>query len=261
MHGSILVPYYPWQLSHRRHHMYHNHIDKDYSHPWYTAETLSDPKEAMSIWLHNWTVVRFGIPIFGWPLYLYGKPDGCHLIPFSSQRMWAESPSIEYVKCVGSAAVVLLNAAGVYYLFGQSLTNALLFYTVPWIVFGWWLVTVTYLQHHSPGTVVYNDDNWKFVNAAFETVDRVYGFGLDSLHHHISDGHVVHHLFFTKIPHYNLPIATAALTKYLKENGLEDVYKFEESRDFAFKVHQYCMKNGFLSTMANEPQAVLKKAQ
>ena len=33
-HGSILVPYYPWQLSHRRHHMYHNHIDKDYSHPW-----------------------------------------------------------------------------------------------------------------------------------------------------------------------------------------------------------------------------------
>ena len=33
-HGSILVPYYPWQLSHRRHHMYHNHIDKDYSPPW-----------------------------------------------------------------------------------------------------------------------------------------------------------------------------------------------------------------------------------
>ena len=33
-HGSIMVPYYPWQLSHRRHHMYHNHIDKDYSHPW-----------------------------------------------------------------------------------------------------------------------------------------------------------------------------------------------------------------------------------
>lgn len=33
-HGSILVPFYPWQLSHRRHHMYHNHIEKDYSHPW-----------------------------------------------------------------------------------------------------------------------------------------------------------------------------------------------------------------------------------
>jgi fatty acid desaturase len=31
-HGSILVPYWPWRLSHKRHHMHHNHVDKDYSH-------------------------------------------------------------------------------------------------------------------------------------------------------------------------------------------------------------------------------------
>ena len=36
-HGSIMVPFYPWQLSHSEHHKYHNHIDKDYSHPWYTG--------------------------------------------------------------------------------------------------------------------------------------------------------------------------------------------------------------------------------
>ena len=27
---------------------------------------------------------------------------------------------------------------------------------------------------------------------------------LDKLMHNITNGHVVHHLFFTKIPHYNL---------------------------------------------------------
>ena len=68
--------------------------------------------------------------------------------------------------------------------------------------------TQTYLQHHSHETVVYDDSNWSFVLAAFETVDRKFGYGIDSLHHHITDGHVAHHLFFTQIPHYNLMIAT-----------------------------------------------------
>jgi hypothetical protein len=30
---------------------------------------------------------------------------------------------------------------------------------------GWWLVAVTYLQHHNPDTVVYDDEDWKFVDS------------------------------------------------------------------------------------------------
>ena len=82
--------------------------------------------------------------------------------------------------------------------------------------------------------MVYNDSNWSFALAAFETVDRRFGWGIDTLHHHITDGHVAHHLFFTQIPHYNLPMATAGITSYLKEQKIDCVYKFENTFDFPY---------------------------
>jgi len=185
-HGSILVPYWPWQLSHRRHHMYHNHIEKDYSHPWYTPEKLRNPDEGLARLMDQFKLVRFFFPFIGWPLYIYGMPDGSHLIPFSSQRLWKESDAIEYRKCIISTIVVFISAYSAYYLCGQNLMSTFEFYIAPWFVFSWWLVSVTYLQHHDHDTLVYDDSNWKFVNAAFETVDRKYGFGIDTLHHHIS---------------------------------------------------------------------------
>ena len=193
--------------------MYHNHVDKDYSHPWYTQERFARPDETLAREVHNnynWLFSLF--PFYGWTIYLYGMPDGNHFIPFPSQRMWKESPSVEYFKCVFSAAVALAFLIGTFLLCNSQLATFAYFYGVPWVIFSWWLVTVTYLQHHNHDTLAYDDKEWKFVDAAFETVDRTFGFGLDTLHHHITDGHVAHHLFFTKIPHYNLPIATRSFT-------------------------------------------------
>jgi len=245
-HGSILVPYYPWQLSHRRHHMYHNHVDKDYSHPWYTPERLARPDEFLARTVHNnhsWVFSLF--PFYGWMIYLYGMPDGSHFIPLPSQRMWKESPRVEYFKCIFSALVVALFLAAEYFLFGSQLSSFAYYYGAPWVIFSWWLVTVTYLQHHDHNTLAYDESEWKFVDAAFETVDRTFGFGLDTLHHHITDGHVAHHLFFTKIPHYNLPIATKAIKKYMEDNELGWMYKSELTLDFAYRVHSYLLSFGF----------------
>jgi acyl-lipid omega-3 desaturase len=118
-HGSILVPYYPWQLSHRRHHMNHNHVDKDYSHPWYTPDKLEKPEFWLARMMEDFPFARFVFPFIGWPLYLYGMPDGSHWIPFSDQRLWKDTDKQEYGKCVVSTAVVLANCAAIYYLCEQ----------------------------------------------------------------------------------------------------------------------------------------------
>eukprot|EP00392_Amoebophrya_sp_AT5.2_P019715 g20678.t1 len=99
--------------------------------------------------------------------------------------------------------------------------------------------------------------SWKYVDAAFETVDRYYGLGIDYWSHHITDGHVVHHLFFTKIPHYNLAKATKALQTYMEENGIGDLYQYEDTTDFFFRVHKYMVTNG-LKAIKHVPE---KKTQ
>ncbi|CAM9439214.1 unnamed protein product, partial [Ectocarpus fasciculatus] len=218
-HAAIFVPYYPWRLSHHRHHMYHNHAQKDYSHPWHTEAYYEKPENSIPRFFKEHPMLRATFPIYGWFLYLWGMPDGSHFFPFPQERMWMDSTASDRFKCVLSTIVLIVAQYGIYSFFNFNASDIVFYYGIPVGVFGWWLVTVTYLQHHTPTTKVFNDSNWTFLEAAFETVDRTFGFGLDSLSHHITDGHVVHHLFFTKIPHYNLPEATNALQKYMSENG------------------------------------------
>ena len=248
-HGSIMVPYFPWQLSHRRHHMYHNHVDKDYSWIWYTPEKMAKPEEFAARAMHDVPISLTLFPFFGWQLYLLGVKDGSHFVPIGG-KLWSEGPKVEKVKALFSAAVVGAFGAAIYALSGFNLKTMAFFYIAPHTVFSWWLICVTYLQHHGPQTLAYDNSNWSYVKAAFETVDRTFGKGIDALHHHISDGHVIHHLFFTKIPHYNLPKATAALKTYLNNNGLGHMYRHEDTPDFAFRLHKYMYESGFKATPA-----------
>eukprot|EP00038_Savillea_parva_P002561 m.115450 g.115450 ORF g.115450 m.115450 type:complete len:410 (+) comp10878_c0_seq1:474-1703(+) len=260
-HGSIMVPYWPWRLSHKRHHMYHNHVDKDYSHSWVTPERMADPESTTARFSERNPWIMPLVPFVGWPLYLLGMPDGSHWIPlpgvpFKRNRLWESTSVNEMVKCIVSTAVVVAWVGGLYAYVSQDAWTLFQFYFAPVLVFGWWIVCVTYLQHHSPDSVVYGDDNWKFTLAAFETVDRKFGYGIDRLHHHITDGHVVHHLFFTKIPHYNLPIATKALVNYLKEHEIESVYKYEDTTDFPIRLNKYLIETGFKAVQLRPGQPV-----
>jgi len=50
------------------------------------------------------------------------------------------------------------------------------------------------------------------------------------------DGHVVHHLFFTKVPHYRLEEATKALVEGLEDRDMGNLYKSIETKDFTQEI-------------------------
>ena len=87
---------------------------------------------------------------------------------------------------------------------------------MPYLVVNFWLVTITKLQHTHAELPHYTDTEWDWLRGALATVDRSYGALLNTLHHHIADTHVAHHLF-SQMPHYHAQEATAALKPVLGE--------------------------------------------
>lgn len=212
-HGVILVPFWPWAYSHKKHHQYHNKIEEDRSHPWFTKEEWN----GFSRWQRAFTLAPF-LPFIAYFLYLFaGYTDGSHVNPNS--LLYKKAPRQEKIKCVVSTIVILLFL-GLLLLYSGTFTTFLLFYGGCWIVFSFWLFVVTYMQHHKEETCLFNEDNWNYVDGALETVDRRYGFGIDDFHHNITDCHLVHHLFFQQIPHYHLKEATESLKKFLAEKDI-----------------------------------------
>ena len=80
-HSFVLAtPYQPWQMSHHRHHMYHNHVEKDYSHmwdgDWGEFAKLDAPlaevyaKHGVLTLMHA-LFVRFATPFMAWGIYQY----------------------------------------------------------------------------------------------------------------------------------------------------------------------------------------------
>eukprot|EP00300_Choanocystis_sp_HF-7_P033489 c45840_g1_i1.p1 GENE.c45840_g1_i1~~c45840_g1_i1.p1 ORF type:complete len:391 (-),score=62.64 c45840_g1_i1:43-1215(-) len=246
-HSMLCVPFYPWALTHRRHHLKHNHLDEDYSFPWWV---VSKPVGAAARAVLFEPAVRLVIPFFGWAAYLFGFSDGSHFVPLWWQRMWRTAPLAEAAKGLLSTFCCAGAMFGVWHIVcDSSLLQFGLLYAAPWFIFSYWLVTVTYLQHHHESSRVFDETSWRFVDASFETIDRSYGLGLDNFMHNITDCHVVHHLCFTEIPHYHLPEATAALRAHLEATGKGHLYRSVPTPDFATRIFKQLVKFGFWATL------------
>lgn len=217
LHSALLVPYFSWKYSHRRHHSNTGSLDRD-------EVFVPKPKSAMpgySKYLNNpfgRFMTLFVSLTIGWPLYLAFNVSGrpyprfaCHFDPNSPIYSDRERAQI-FISDVGVLAVFYaLYRLTVAYSLGWVISV----YGVPLLIVNGWLVLITYLQHTHPALPHYDSSEWDWLRGALATVDRDYGI-LNKVFHNITDTHIAHHLFST-MPHYHAMEATKAIKPILGE--------------------------------------------
>jgi acyl-lipid omega-3 desaturase len=241
-----LTPFQPWAKSHLKHHLNHNHLTRDYSHQWFIREEQDTLHPLIQA---SYQTRNAQLPILYLVYLLFGIPDGSHV--FFYGRMWEGESMRSRLRGALSVSVSFATALSLWMTLGTADFAVVCF--VPWLVCSFWLFMVTYLQHHSEDGKLYTDDTWTFNKGAFETVDRDYGKWINRMSHHMMDGHVAHHLFFTKIPHYHLEEATRELVKALEDNGQSHLYKQVDTPAFTQEIVRQFNDNWFF---INEEQVV-----
>ncbi|GBF97029.1 hypothetical protein Rsub_09502 [Raphidocelis subcapitata] len=212
LHSALLVPYYSWKHSHRRHHSNTGSVTRD--------EVFVPPADEGEAALLAFAPYRVGLlvvqQLVGWPGYLFFNLSGreysrfaCHFDPYSP--IFSRRERMEVAVSDAALAVVLYGLYNLGLSFGWPWLVKT--YVIPYMVVNFWLVAITFLQHTHPGLPHYDDSEWDWLRGALATVDRSYGV-LDHFFHHIADTHVAHHLF-SQMPHYHAEEATEAIKKVL----------------------------------------------
>lgn len=230
LHTALLVPYFSWKHSHRRHHANSASLDRDEVYvPWRRSEL-----PALVRGLHANAAVRLVllalVLVFGFPLYLTcnitGRPYprlASHYDPYSP----IFSGGRERAQVVASDAGIAVFSLALYRLSSSSggggLATLALVYGVPLLVVNVWLVLITFLHHTDAAVPRYDSGEWDWLRGALATVDRDYGAFLNAAFHNIADTHVVHHLF-PSMPHYHAVEATRAIRPVLGE-----YYRFDDT--------------------------------
>ncbi|PSS36308.1 Delta(12)-fatty-acid desaturase [Actinidia chinensis var. chinensis] len=217
LHSALLVPYFSWKYSHRRHHSNTASLDRDEVFVpklkskigWYAKYLNNPPGRILTVLLTL---------IIGWPLYLMFNVSGrdydrfaCHYDPYGP--IYSDR---ERLQIFLSDAGLIAATYGLYHLATlKGLYWVLCVYGVPLLIVNGFLVLITWLQHTHPALPHYDSSEWDWLRGALSTMDRDYGI-LNRVFHNITDTHVAHHLFST-MPHYHAMEATKAIKPILGE--------------------------------------------
>jgi omega-6 fatty acid desaturase (delta-12 desaturase) len=255
LHSSLLVPYFAWQMSHKRHHSNTGSVEHDevfvpalateeqraaqaakdaavkakvaasgvthvhhHDEEGFVAQTVSTLQRLF------WMTVMFTA---GWPAYLiYNVTSNKSYNPQTWVNHFTPSSPIFTTGCendawnqkliiLGDLALVAVMCVLYKCVQATSLMYVVYVYVIPYLIVNAFLVLITYLQHTDLNLPHYTDGEWDWLRGALATVDRDYGI-LNIVMHHITDTHVVHHLFST-MPHYHAEEATRAVKPLLGE--------------------------------------------
>lgn len=202
-HSFLLVPFHGFRLSHKIHHTFHAHPEKDES---WKPLSISVDEHMIVRCAKTLFRTQFPFTLLSFPAYLWFPVS--HFNPCS--RFFSSSDKslvLASNACIFLFSCLLCQAMNV-----VGVGVILKLYFAPYLVFSAWISAVSYLHHHgSPeGHRIpwYRGGEWSYLRGSLSTVDRDYGI-FNALHHNIGT-HVVHHIF-PQIPHYNLVEATECI--------------------------------------------------
>ena len=224
LHSALLVPYHSWRISHSNHHANTCSMEHDEVFVPSTRSEFGPTPVSESPVVHALDVAK--MLVFGWPAYLVANAAGpakyagkanSHFSPFS-----ALFTSENFQDIVVSSIGFALAVAGIALAAREwGALQVAAYYGVPYLVVNAFLVLITYLQHTDDYIPHYRAGEWTYLRGALSTVDRSFGWLLDYTLHHITDTHVVHHLF-SQMPFYNAVEATRHVKQALGKYYLRD---------------------------------------
>ncbi|KAJ6635255.1 Omega-6 fatty acid desaturase, endoplasmic reticulum isozyme 2 [Pseudolycoriella hygida] len=227
LHSSLLVPYFSWKITHRRHHSNAGSCENEEV---FVPLTYSDVKP-------YWTETIEDSPLYnlyhiiatlllGWPSYLCFNESGpkkytnhpkSHFNPNASLFTKKQKFDIIFSDSAVAAVIVIVCCS----ISSYGFFRVLKLYLAPYIIVNVLIVLFTCIQHTDTYIPYYREGEWSWRRGSLCTVDRTLGSWLDSVFHHIIDTHVCHHIF-PRIPFYHCQEATEAIKPILGEYYLRD---------------------------------------
>jgi fatty acid desaturase len=213
-----LTPYFSWQSTHRRHHIYANNLAKDHNYVPPQKEEYAVSLGLSAETLDNITEMTEDAPLvvllriflqqlLGWPFYLINNitaSDGCLCRPKSEALLgnshYLPSSTLfrsEEAHLILASDIGILSSIGALYVIGcqTGFLAVALLYIQPFLWCNHWIVAITFLHHTHPKVPRYDAEAWTFLRGALAAVDRNLGWSGKHLLHNIADYHVIHHLF------------------------------------------------------------------
>jgi len=112
------------------------------------------------------------------------------------------------------------------------------FWFIPWIIFHFWMSTMTMIHHTLPHLPFLSEDKWSDAQARLGlTVHCEFPMWVEWMTHHINV-HIPHHVS-TAIPSYNLRYAHNILKKHFSQYMNETIFSWKLLKDITSTCHIY----------------------
>ncbi|XP_057969788.1 omega-6 fatty acid desaturase, chloroplastic-like [Malania oleifera] len=203
----LIYPYEGWRFEHDRHHAKTNMLHEDSGwHPIWREDFETSPL-ARKAMIYGYGLLRPWMTIAHWLMWHF---DSSKFRPNEAKRVKLSVACVYAFMAIGCPLLI----------YETGVTGLINYWLMPWLVFHFWMSTVTMIHHSSPHIPFKSPDEWNPVKAQFSgTTHCDFPYWIEEFLHHINV-HLPHHLV-PKIPSYNLRAAHESLRenwgKYISE--------------------------------------------